>query len=415
MPDPANRAPVSLVLTMKSIPEIPFLYNTLFSVVPHVCELVVVVTSTRQAAPNVRAMIELWAGTHAPPPVPTTFVEVDPTTHPHLFLDDVSSTYDVGHPLADEDFQGHFTGEKMLVDWSAARNLGYSRCSQKWRLHLDDDELLYNAQHLSATCGLLEKNAHDLALVPLRPYNFCKRIALNVPTIKWEGPACETLQGDLHPTTVGGGLCVAPASAHPTPAHALQFRVLYALARRSDWAVSPSHLLHLAESSVHLHFKKMAVPALHKYLSSSSDPEGRSWAYSLMGMLVEDETPHENDRLTLQEASSWYERSLKEYPHWRASLRLARTHFLMKDYESCVQHYDDALRNQALSHAYDNGPENFANTLLLVAESHHQLDHAKAAAEACRHLQKLFPQNPLVQGLCSRLALKDSRCSAHTV
>lgn len=422
MDDPTPRAPASLVLTMKSPPEIPFLYNTLFSVVPHVSQLIVVVTSPRRAEPHVRAMTGLWASTHAPPPIPTSFVEVDPTTHPNLFLDDVASTYNVGHPLADENFQGHFTGEKMLVDWAAARNLGYSRCSQKWRLHLDDNEILGNSQHIPATCSLLEKNAHDLALVlrqsslipsRSRGSNFCKRITLNVPTIKWEGPACETLEGELSPTAVGGGLYVAPGSYHSSPEHALQFRVLYALARKSDWSISPIHLLNLAESSVYLHFEKMARPALYKYLDTATDPESRSWAYSLLGILAEDKAPQDLDHLALQEASSWYRRSFKEYPHWKTSLRLSRTHYLMKDYTDCLVHYDEALRYQSISHAYDHGPEDFASTLLLVAESHHQLGHADAADTACRQLLLLYPKNTRVQALCSHL-LKDPQCSALT-
>lgn len=394
-----RRPTVSLCLTSRLLP----LSESLETVGPYIDEMVLVLVDCSE---NLREAFLRGLDHH---PIlkdkPCTVVAVDYATHPHLYRRDVPETFDLGHPLAGEKYAGPFSGHPFVADWSAVRNLGFGRCSQEWRLCLEADEVLDNPGQVASSCFLLDEHKRDLGYSNRRrsdnlPHGrsvLAGKLARNLPEIYWEGAARETLEGSLRPAVLDNFL---RTTERPSPLQRLDdaevFKILYAEARATDWAIPPVNLLHMARTARHAGMTPFAATAVDAYLANSLYPEERAWACAIRGELLEEEGD-------FAEASRWYERSLAEHPGWKSFYRLSRSKFREKEWQACVEAYQGGLVNQDLVQLVDDGPESSDIALVLVATALHHLGRVSEAREASKALRLLFPSSQAVGKLCETI------------
>jgi tetratricopeptide (TPR) repeat protein len=389
---PANGPTVSLSLTVRSARS----PSTLLSVGSHVDEVVVVLAIAAEHR-------EQWITTLDTNPLLRdkikTVIEVDPQTHPHLYEPDLPATFQLGNPLGDETYRGTATGKMFVSDWSAVRNLGWTRCSQEWRLALYDDENLDHPECLRDLCRSLDSHNRDVAYGSSSRDKRCRyaaRLSRNFSGIRFEGSARESLEGGLRPTIVEGILSTRTTSASPSDLAtecSETFRTLYAEARARSWDVPLSNLLHLAQTSRHADMEPFAPLAVKTYLDNSLFPEERAWACAIRGEIYENASD-------LHQAAAWYEISLAEHPGWKSALRLARIRFHQKQFQECLAAYDTAVENNDHHHLCDDGDESWNATLLYVAVALHETGKKEAAKLCCQKLRETYPNSPQVADLC---------------
>lgn len=398
---PGERPTVSLCLILRTVPPSSLLGAApyLARLGPHVDEVVVTVVDDREFADYLARRPESLSSLNRP----VSVVSVCPSEYPHLYADDVPSTFSVGEPLAGESYPDvACEGVRFLKDRSAAASLGWSRCGHDWRLTLFDFSLLRDPENISGACDLLRSHQKDLAyshhqhldgrrsLTPI--------VASNMPHLAWEGSEFECLEGSASPTILEGVLRVdTPEDLRDPRRRRRMFRSLYADARAKDWAVPPVTLLHLARTADLTTMRSFACTAVDTYLDTSLYPEERAWACSLRGEICE----RSDD---FGAASDWHSRSVDEHPASKNNLRLARTRFREGKWSECVKAYEAAVERAGQPHLVDDGPETFNQSLILVASSLHALGRPADARQACQHLRKVFPDNQAVNKLCEEIS-----------
>jgi len=328
---------------------------------------------------------------------PSTVLHISPSSHPDLFIPDVPDTYRVGHPLAGEEHPGPHDGRPLLRDWSEVRNLGLAMCSQEWRLVMTGNEVLAGPESLPKICAELNLHRRDVAYSPLRSGGghvvHSARLTRNLPTMRWEGTARETLEGGTRPAVLDGPLRVRKTSTDDDEV----FSILYAEARARDWDVAPTNLIHLARSAWRVHGERMTdfcQAAIDMYLDQSLYPEERAWACAVMGEIRETQ---KRTKLALR----WYERSVEEFPCWKSYYRLTRAHFREQRWQDCLDAYDKGLELADQVPLVDDGAETSKATLVHAACALHQLGRFTEASRAAETLRKLFPLSNTVTQLTS--------------
>jgi len=326
-------------------------------------------------------------------------VGINAESHPHLYRRDVEETFAAGDPLAGEKYPGPHTGEPFLADWASAMNLGWSRCSAEWRLGLCGGETVQDPETLVEHCRNLDENHRDVAHVSLEASpgrsSYPMRLARNLSAIGWEGAARPTIDGGIRPAILDGSPRIACADGRGLQSDRDTFRALYADAREKRWNVQPTNLLHMAKTAEAAGLPDFAPLAIDAHLQVSLYPEERAWACALMGEHLE---PGD-----ASSASRWYERSLEENPGWKSALRLCRSRFLEKKWDSCVKAYERAVELQEVLPLVDDGLENFPSSLVHVAAALHELGHLAEARLTCQILRSTYPDSKGIQALCSKI------------
>ena len=358
-------------------------------IAPHVNEVVVVLVDVEDHAQS----LDLLGDT------PDRVIRVNPTEHPHLFLHDNSITFQRGRTLAGEEYSRPFSGQPFVCDWAAVRDLGLSACTQKWSIHITDDERLASPWSLIPVCAMLEDLRRDSCYIPARGLgsDFVARLCRKSSTISFEGPAQESLEGLLTPAVLTDVLQVT----RDPPKRPHVFQVLYAASRRCDWALPPIDLLHLARAAqdepmpdeVRANFIARATSI---FLDTSQYAEERAWACAIRGEV-------EESRADLPSASLWYERSLDEYPGWKSALRLCHSRFLQGEWQSCLDAWSRYLDLKEVVLFADDSPIHPDAAFVCVATSLHELGRESEARRACEILQELHPTSPRVLALCGEI------------
>jgi hypothetical protein len=386
----------SLCLVGPPLPRPPFLEQ----IGPHVDELVVVLVDCNE---SLRIAFEHWLdGQPALAPKPRVIVSVDPSSHPHLYRKDVPETFTQGSPLADEIYPGPFSGNHFVADWSAVRNLGFNRCSMEWRLNLEVNEMLDDPEQITSACFLLNEHRRDLGYLSvrrpvLRRSFLAGKLARNLPALRWEGTARESLEGALRASLLDNFLQTSLKShGRPHPTEAEIFQILYAEARAADWAVPPVNLLHMAKTARYVGMPDFAKTAIDSHLNNSLYPEERAWACAIQGELME-------EHKEFSDASRWYERSLEEQPGWKSAYRLSRSRFKESKWQACVDAYRAGLANQDVIQLVDDGCESRETALIYVAVALQQLGQGDEAREVSAALRLLFPANQTILELCETI------------
>lgn len=323
-------------------------------------------------------------------------VEVSSGTHPHLYIMDEPATYEVGEPLAGESLPGPFTGRPLLANWSSLRNLGWRKCTKDWILFLDADDVVDDPESIWGLCAALGERGLELAATRYvydassegasRSESYRERIARNLPDVHWVSPVHETLSGARKTAHVQGNLVVRDMKDNQgadvrAPGRCL--KVLYQHARSRGWKVAPRVLMYLALEA-RASMPEFASELVERYLEVSTWPEERAWACAVAGEIAE-------ARKDYAGASSWYERSLAEYPGSKSAFRLCRSRFWERKWRDVVDAYEVGLANQPVLQLLDGGPAYGDMSKILVASAWEKLGDYGRALAACEEALLAYP------------------------
>lgn len=323
-------------------------------------------------------------------------VEVSSGTHPQLYVMDEPATYEVGTSLTGESCPGPFTGRPLLADWSSLRNLGWKKCTLPWILFLDADDVVDDPESIWGLCEVLGRRGVELAATRYvydvapdgssRSESFRERLARNLPHISWTSPVHETLQGSKRTAHVRGNLVVRDMKDNSgkdvrVPGRCL--KVLYHHARSQGWRVPPRVLLYLALES-RGDMPDFSIELVERYLDASTWPEERAWACALVGEVAE-------SRRDYASASSWYERSLSEYPGSKSAYRLCRSRFREGRWRDAVDAYEVGVASQPVLQLLDGGPALGDMSKILVASAWEKLGDLDRALAYCEEALAAFP------------------------
>lgn len=394
--EPDNRPSVSLVLTVK--PNDHRARQILDEVGPHVDEITLITVGVSQEITNKLTSHPSFAGIG-------NHIDVTPESHPHLFFRDGPAVYQVGHSLFGEKYEGPFTGDYVVKDWSQVRNLGWKRCSQEWRLSLDGNDTLYNASFIASVCDVMREYKSELGYsrVARLARGFSGRflsvgwegkISRNGSKIRWSGVAKESLEGCFSTAVIDGSLVVGSGPCDFNDI--ATFKTLYSHARFSDWDIPLCNLLHLARLSALNGLPDFAEAAISKYLENSLYTEERAWACALRGEMHSAQGNHEG-------AAKWFERSLAEHPGYKSAYRLCIARFHLGDWQGVLDAYQLGNDNSSFLHMVDDGPQGTPECLLFVVVALRNLGRIEEARQRSQELSRLFPDNDKVSRLCDSL------------
>jgi len=334
--------------------------------------------------------------------------EVTHATHPELYLLDVPETYAIGRPLAGEIYDGPFTGEPLLANWAAVRNLGWKRCSESWILFLDADDVIQDPESIPGLCTALDERDVELGCSRYvysrtedggsQSESYRERLIKNLPHIAWTGLAHEILEGQRKTAYISDNLIVNDMKDNLGSNIRLPgrcFKILYRDARSQDWKVSPRNLIYLAMEAKQMH-PDISLAALDRYLELSLWPEERAWACAMAGEICENRKDHAR-------ASEWYERSLADHPGPKSAFRLCRSRFYEGKWQESVDAYTLGIEGSYGLQLIDSGPVYGDMSKLLVAAALDNLGRLGDAVSMCREAVKAFPNNSAVQKLMDHL------------
>jgi glycosyltransferase involved in cell wall biosynthesis len=386
----ADRPAVSLHLLVKNgescVPRL------LENVGRYVCEIVAVVNDTTDRTVEILREYAASRGEG----FRLEIVEVTSGSHPRFYIIDEASTYEVGESLTGESCPGPFSGRPLLADWSAARNLGWRRCTKPWILFLDADDVVVDPESIWGTCAALEARGVEMAAARYvydagsdgssHSESYRERLVRNLPHISWILPVHEVLHGSKRTAHVRDNFVVRDMKDNSgrdvrVPGRCL--KVLYHHARSRGWRVSPRVLLYLAlEARVDM--PDFAAELVERYLDVSTWPEERAWACAVAGEIVE-------ARRDFAGASAWYERSLSEYPGSKSAYRLCRTRFRERKWREVVDAYEVGVASQPVLQLLDGGPAYGDMSKILVAAAWDKLGDPRKALAACEEALAAFP------------------------
>ena len=374
----------------------------LINVGPYIDEIVAVVNDTTDRTVDLLREYAEYRGSK----FNLDIIVVARETHPGLYIMDVPETYAIGRPLAGEVYDGPFTGEPLLADWAAVRNLGWSRCTKDWILFLDVDDVVRDPEAIPGLCEALSLSDVEMGCTRYvysrtgdggsQSESYRERLVRNLPRIAWTGIVHEILDGHRKTAYIPDNLIVDDMKDNQglgvrVPGRC--FKVLYHDARKNNWEISARNLVYLAQEARQMH-PDIALAALIRYLEISLWPEERAWACSMAGEI------HES-RKDYAKASEWYERSLAEHPGSKSAYRLCRSRFHESRWQDAVDAYLIGVENKRMGglQLIDNGPVYEDMSKILVAAALENLGRPEEAVLMCQEALVAFPNNKALQDM----------------
>jgi hypothetical protein len=305
--------------------------------------------------------------------------EVTSESHPDLYMQDVSATYQVGKSLDGETFAGSFTNAPLLCDWSGLRQLGWeSACD--YMLFLDADDVVEDPEHLPA---LVKQLAADRVSIAATKYIFGRgengiansvtyreRLACTKSNTRWEGKTHESLVGGLRNVLVEDAFIVTDLKDNwgrgvRVPGRC--FKVLYRDARLANWKVTPRQLAYLVQESPGMMPVEWVTDSLLPgYLALATEPEEMAWVLSTVGEQWEAKGAYAN-------AAEHYTAATQAYKSAKAAFRLCRVRFMQEEWRKCIEAYDQGVMYLGQSQILDAGPVYEHSSKLLVAQAYYEL------------------------------------------
>ena len=375
-----------------------------------------------------------------------TFVPIHVTreTHPQFYILDEEATYKIGMPLAEEQFGGPFTNQPILADWSAVRNLGWSRCTSKWKLFLDADDIVLDPECLPGLVKELEKHGVELAVANYtygvdpqgRPFasSLRERLALTASRVRWGKPIHECLFGSNRISHVTGCFTVRDMrdnGGKDVRVPGRNFKILYHLARSKDWEISPRLMADLVQEVRHLAaapgMMRFAESLVGKYMEEASWPEERGWVFAMIGEMREMTADFDG-------AIDAYNNSLSCHPGSKTAFRLCRATFgkacatkvfleekakegspesvfdgpgmepLLRDlWCAVVAAYSLGVENKKFHQALDDGPLYEDMEAIHAAGALMELGDAKGALTLAEKALAAFPESSPLKFMVSKI------------
>lgn len=360
------------------------------AVVPKFGEVVVVVTD-----PLLRTIVAGWKAEDG---AKIVVVDATPERRPGLYFPDVAGSYQAGEPLAGEAYEGPYTGRPVVADWSAVRNLGWSRCSLGWRAVLSSDERVRGLEDVGDVCRSAEEAGGQVVYAPRTSSRgrrtWCPVAVQNVPELWWEGLVRERVgDGTARPVLVD---VVSVDGLKSSRDLADEWKTLYRGARRRGWDVAPHTLVDMVRLAPSAGVGQLVPALVRRHLEDSLDVEERAWACSLAGERAEEDG-------FLEEASGWYERSVAEDPGLKSFLRLSRVRFKLGDSAGCLEAFRRAVEVRSKVQWLDDGAEDLLSSLLLANVSIADLGYVDEAKVNGETLVRCFSDVPEVGDLCRKV------------
>ncbi len=380
---------------------------------PYISDVAMVLNDTTDETEDI---VEEFCEAHN---MPCNIAEFTQRENPDAYIQDTYSTYASGKPLAGEIFAGPFTELPLLADWSAARNSLWTMpgaCRGQWRLFLDADDVILDPESLPGLCLLLEKHKVDQAATrylfdmtsdgKVRGSSFRERLTRNTQSIRWIYPIHEVLAGALKTAHIDGNLTVVDKRDNKGAGIRVpgrNFKVLYHLARRADWVVSPRILVNLimearlivGERGIGREF---VLALLELYLANSTWAEERAWAMAMVGEVEEQFEDYVS-------AKRLYENALGEHPSSKTAFRLCRANFMLGDYAGAVEAYDMGMESKGVHQALDEGGLYEDSSKIFVAAALGELGQGERAKEVCRMAMVAFPRSEALRDLGEKLGV----------
>lgn len=350
-------------------------------IAPHVDELVIAIvgkdpvdtSSWKNALPDVCQKV---------------VIDLSSLEFPHLYFADLPESYEHGEPLADESIGWSFGSCPVVADWSFIRDLCQISCSCDYIVHHRPGQILTDPEHLRGACLLLAEHGRTHAASITRGVgrsSIDTVLTNRLSYLRWIDPCREQVSGGSI-TIIEGSLLTSSTDMAKT-----DLKILYAHARNRAWQVDDKLLLQLAQVARQSQESSFASSCVDLVLARSKDPEARATASCLKGESL----------ISLARAGEWYERSLVEYPTWKASLRLSRTRFHQRRWQECHEYHDLAVslvdRTTCL---LDDAPLDLRSALLLDTAALKELGKYTEARRNCPILLAAFPTSPSVRELC---------------
>jgi tetratricopeptide (TPR) repeat protein len=352
--------------------------RTLSHVLPYLSQVRIVLNDTTDRTYEViDTTMKAW------PLVSLDVQHVTSVLYPNLYIRDVPETYETGQSLAGESVQGMFSGELLLCDWSAVRNLGWdSHCD--YRLQLDADDLLVKPEELPFALRACEHTGADLAASHYQIFGstrrvYRERLARNTPIIRWDGKVHETLTGGLRRVLLEDLLITIDKrdnNGTDIRVPARDFKTLYYLARQARWQVSPRHLAYLIQEARHVMpmawVSNSLVPCYVAATCGTGSRDEKSWVYGMVGEAYEESGQYD-------EACKWYQQAVEALPTRGMCWRLSRALYSKGAFEQCLAMYHQGQELPKAGLVMDLAPIPEFAMLVLVAHSLSQVgQHAEA-------------------------------------
>ncbi|HVP24120.1 MAG TPA: tetratricopeptide repeat protein [Conexivisphaerales archaeon] len=381
-------------MTLTSRPTADFVNYLIRDLSPLVDEIVVITTDNLVSTSLLDTCFEKWCEEHPESRrARWRSTGVSPSSHPHLYADDIPETFYQGGPLDGEVYCGPFTGMPFIRDWAAVRSLGWSACTSEWRLHLTNREKIVNPELIATACELLASTNLESALTTTsysdgRRKLLC-RLCRSYPRLTFEGVAFERVTSQS-PAILDCLQITSDERLDDSVTGRELWKALYADARLKGWDIPARNLLHMAKTARHASMESFIPSLVSAHMRVSSCTPERSLACSIMADHL--------DRVgQLREAMRWHERAVIEHPGQKASLRLACARLRDLDFAGCLASYETATRSAPT--LLDDGPETAEKSLILIVAALHELGRSSEAKECCQRLIELYPNHERLRRL----------------
>lgn len=375
---------------------------------PYVDEVVMVLNDTTD---DTRAIVEGYCEKNKKECI---IEEVTSETHPEFYIMDTQATYEVGTSLSGEVMAGPFMERPILAKWSHARNIGWKKCTKRWRFFMDADDVVLDPETIPGICKVLDEAGAEQGNTRYffdvdtqgRPKgsSFRERFVRNLPHLVWIYNIHEVISGVAKICHVDGNCIMRDmrdSKGKDIRIPGRNMKVLYQLARSNDWDVSARTIVNLLMEVRHMigggtMMFDFAEALLKLYMSRSTWPEERSWAYCITAEMFQ--------RIGNSErAIELYKLSLEEHPSTKSAWLLSKCYFDLEDWQGCVAAYNTGVEHLQVHQVLNDGPLYQDMTKILVAAAYCELGKKDDALVIVNEALLAFPTNMALLSLKEKI------------
>lgn len=270
-----------------------------------------------------------------------------PASHPNAFLLDTPETWK-------EQIPGNFSGKLMLSDFAAARQFGLERCTSKYLLWIDSDDVIEHPEKIREIVDDMERNAVDSAMCN---YDYahdgygnvtCKLTRERIVKIgkpSWHNPVHEVLSPagnakfytNINIVHRRGKYGLAPEQQHRN------LKILLKWWETHGENPDPRMLFYLAMETRFV-WPDKAIKYLEEYCKKSGWDEERGVAHYISGLL------HENSGRYTEAFSEYAQAAMEAYWNPDPFFGAARVAYFKNDWPKCIEWTERGFEIAGKSH-----------------------------------------------------------------